>query len=131
MPSVLNPPTIAPLEVHAARLSTKLALVDDRPDGSLVTWTFQDLNQEANRLTNVLREVGVQPGDPVVWCGPNSLGLVRAIHACSRAGAVAIPLNYRLTPEESAYIVDHSDAVVVYVKHNPGCRLAILVEKAL
>jgi fatty-acyl-CoA synthase/long-chain acyl-CoA synthetase len=115
MPSILNPPTIAPLEVHASRLPTKVALIDDRPDGSLLTWTFQELNQEASRLANVLQDLGVHPGDPVVWCGPNSSGLVRAMHACSKVGAVAIPLNYRLTPEESAYIVDHSDAVVVYV----------------
>src|SRR5205814_386940 len=115
MPSVLNPPAFAPLEVHAARLPTKVALIDDRPDGTLETWTFQELHKQANRLAHVFADLGVQPNQPVVWCGPNSLGLVRAMHAMSRVGAVQIPLNYRLTPEEAAYIVDHSDAVLVYV----------------
>jgi long-chain acyl-CoA synthetase len=115
MPSVLEPPTIAPLEVHASRLATKLALIEDRPNGSVDTWTFEELHKQANRLGHVFIDLGVQRAEPVVWCGPNSFGVVRAMHAISRVGAVQIPLNYRLTPEESAYIVDHSDAVLVYV----------------
>ena len=115
MPSVLDPPALAPLEVHAARLPTKVALVDDRPDGSVSTWTYQELHRQANRLAHVFTDLGVQPNERMVWCGPNSLGLVRAMHAMSRVGAVQIPLNYRLTPDEAAYIVDHSDAAVVYV----------------
>jgi fatty-acyl-CoA synthase/long-chain acyl-CoA synthetase len=115
MPSVLEPPAIAPLEVHAARLPTKLALIDDRPDGTVTAWTYDELNRQANRLANVFRDLGVQAEDRIVWCGPNSLGVVRAMRAISKIGGVAIPLNYRLTPEESAYIVDHSDAVLVYV----------------
>jgi fatty-acyl-CoA synthase/long-chain acyl-CoA synthetase len=115
MRSVPDPPAIAPLEVHAARLPDKLAVIDDRPDGSLVTWTFAQLDAEANRLANVLHDLGVRPNDRVAWCGPNSPGVVRAIHARGKLGFVTVPLNYRLTPEESAYIVDNSDAVLVYV----------------
>src|SRR5579859_5529247 len=115
MPSVLDPPAIAPLEVHAGLVPTKVALIDDRPDGTVQTWTFHELNRQAARLANVFRELGVRPGEPMVWCGPNSLGIVSAMHAMSKLGAVQIPLNYRLTPEESAYIVDHSYAVLVYV----------------
>jgi len=115
MPSVLDSSAIAPLEVQAARAPTKLALIDDRPDGTVYTWTFQELNQQAARLANVFRALDVGADDPVVWCGPNSLGVVRTMHAMSKVGAVQIPLNYRLTPEEAAYIVDHSDAIVVCV----------------
>jgi fatty-acyl-CoA synthase/long-chain acyl-CoA synthetase len=50
-----------------------------------------------------------------VWCGRNSPGIVRAIHARGKVGATSVPLNYRLTPDEAAYVVDDSDAVVVYV----------------
>jgi acyl-CoA synthetase (AMP-forming)/AMP-acid ligase II len=115
MRSRLDPPAIAPLEVHAARLPDKLAVVDDRPDGTLTTWTFARLDQEANRLANGLRDLGIRPNDRVVWCGPNSPGVVRAIHARAKLGFVTVPLNYRLTAEEAAYIVADSDAVLVYV----------------
>lgn len=115
MRSVLDGAAVAPLEVHAARSPDKLAVVDGRPDGTITTWTFNQLNQESNRLANVLRQLGVKPDDRVVWCGPNSPGVVRAMHARAKVGFVAVPLNYRLTAEEAAYIVDHSDAVIVYV----------------
>jgi fatty-acyl-CoA synthase/long-chain acyl-CoA synthetase len=56
----------------------------------------------------------VQPRDKVVWCGMNSLGVVAISHAARKIKATAVPLNYRLSPEEAAYVVDNSDAVVVY-----------------
>jgi len=115
MRPVLDGPVLAPLEVYAARLPHKLAVVDDRPDGMITMWTFSQLNQEANRLAHMLHELGVKPDDRVVWCGPNSPGVVRAMHARAKLGFVMVPLNYRLTADEAAYIVNHSDAVVVYV----------------
>ncbi|HLZ29509.1 MAG TPA: AMP-binding protein [Chloroflexota bacterium] len=115
MPSVLEPPAIAPLAVHAVLRANKLAVVDDRPDGTRLAWTFAELNREANRLAHVLADLGVKPGDCVAWCGPNSPGIVRATHARAKLGAVGVPINYRLTPAEAAYIVDNSDSVVVYV----------------
>ena len=129
MRSVLDPPAMAPLEVQAARLPDKLAVVDDRPDGTLTTWTFRQLDREANRLANVLRDLGVRPNDRVVWCGPNSPGVVRAIHARAKLGFVTVPLNYRLTPEESAFIVDHSDAVVVYVDAEYAATFATIRDR--
>ena len=36
-------------------------------------------------------------------------------HAARKIGAVAVPLNYRLSPDEAAYVIDNSDAEVVYV----------------
>ncbi|MGI9147445.1 MAG: class I adenylate-forming enzyme family protein [Chloroflexota bacterium] len=115
MSSRLDGLAVAPLQVQAAQVPDKLALVDDRPDGTLTTWTFSQLNSEANRLGHALRDLGVTPDDRVVWCGPNSPGVVRAMHARAKLGFVTVPLNYRLTPEEAAYIVDNSDAVAAYV----------------
>jgi acyl-CoA synthetase (AMP-forming)/AMP-acid ligase II len=115
MASVLEPPAIAPLTVHARLLADKLAVVDDRPDGTRVSWTFAELNQQANRLAHVLADLGVKPGDCLAWCGPNSPGVVRATHARAKLGVIGVPINYRLTSDEAAYIVDNSDSVVVYV----------------
>ncbi|HUG35728.1 MAG TPA: AMP-binding protein [Candidatus Limnocylindrales bacterium] len=104
----------SPLPGHAALLGGKPAVIEDRPGGSPTVWTFAELNREANRLANALLGLGVRPGDRVVWCGQNSPGVVRAMHALVKIGATAVPLNYRLTPEEAAYVVDDSDAVLVY-----------------
>src|SRR5262245_38737758 len=102
------------LAEHVARFPDKPAVIDDRPGAATVTWSFAQLDRESNRLANTLLGLGVMPGDKVVWCGPNSPGVVRAFHALLKLGATAVPLNYRLAPDEAAYVVDDSDAVVVY-----------------
>ena len=56
------------------------------------------------------RQLGVGIGDKVIWCGPNSPQVVAVMAATRKIGAVAVPLNYRLTAEEAQYIIVHSDA---------------------
>ena len=51
----------------------------------------------------------------MIWCGPNSVPVVAVINAARKIGAVAVPLNYRLTPEEARYVIDHSDSEIAYV----------------
>ena len=104
----------SPLIAHAVSLADKPAVIDDRPGRPVATWTYAELNREANRLANAFIGLGVRPGDTVVWVGPNSPGVVRAAHGLLKIGATAVPLNYRLAPEEAAYIVDNSDAVLIY-----------------
>ncbi len=94
----------------------KVAMIDDRPDGTIHSLTFSELNAKSNQLANVLLEMGVRPGDSkVVWCGQNSIGLVLMINAARKLGVTAVPLNYRLSDEEATYVTDHSDTTTVYV----------------
>src|ERR1700722_12684079 len=37
------------------------------------------------------------------------------MNATRKIGAIAVPLNYRLTPEEALYVINHSDAEIAYV----------------
>ena len=53
--------------------------------------------------------------DRVIWCGQNSPWVVALMAAARKLGAVAVPLNYRLTAEEAAYVVDNSDAAVAFI----------------
>ena len=92
----------------------KLAVVDDRPDGTLTKWTYAELEAKSNRLGRVLIDHGVTPGTKVMWCGHNSVWVVACMQACRKIGAVAVPLNYRLTAEEAAYVVDNSDSQVIF-----------------
>jgi fatty-acyl-CoA synthase/long-chain acyl-CoA synthetase len=107
-------PPVDLLAAHAAANPDKLAVIDDRPGHLAVAWSFAELNRQANRLGNALLGLGVRPGETVLWCGMNSPGVVRMMHAARKAGVTSVPLNYRLTPEEAAYIIDDSDAVAVY-----------------
>ncbi len=103
------------LTVHARTFPDKPALIHDRPDSVVVRWSFAELEREANKLANVLAQLGLRRGEKLVWCGQNSPGVVRVVHAARKLGAVAVPLNYRLTPEEAQYVVDNSDAVMAYI----------------
>ncbi|HET9692083.1 MAG TPA: AMP-binding protein [Acidimicrobiales bacterium] len=99
----------------AAALADKAAIIDDRPGEAVVTVTFAELEVRANQLAHLLGELGAGPGVKVVWCGQNSASLLVATHAIRKVGAVGVPLNYRLTREEAAYVVDNSDAQIMWV----------------
>jgi fatty-acyl-CoA synthase/long-chain acyl-CoA synthetase len=104
------------LTAYSLTQPDKLAVIDDRPDGTLTTLTYGQLNERANKLANVLLALGAMPGTTkVVWCGQNSPGLVVMINAARKLGVTAVPLNYRLSDEEAAYVTDHCDATIVYV----------------
>ncbi len=110
--SAAVPPDL--LTAHAARQPAKPALIEHRPGQALRSFTYAELEADANRLANALAGLGLRAGDKLVWCGLNSPGIVRVVHAARKLGAVAVPLNYRLTADETAYVVDDSDAVLVY-----------------
>src|SRR5205085_11909754 len=88
-----RPAVIYPLTVQAERLANKAAVVDDRPDGTVTTWTFAELNRRANRLAHVFRELGLEAGERFVWCGPDSPGVVVGGYARAQVGAISGPVN--------------------------------------
>ena len=103
------------LSVYAATQPDKPAVIDDNGSGAIVSWTYAQLEEESNRLAHALASLGAGLGQKVIWCGPNSPHVVAVMNATRKIGAVAVPLNYRLTPEEARYIVAHSDACIAYV----------------
>ena len=114
------------LSVYAESQPDKLAVVDDKPDGTVVRWTYAELEVRANQLANLLLALDAKPGTKIIWCGPNSPEVVAVMNAARKIGAVAVPLNYRLTPEEACYVVDHSDAEITYVDHEHAPMFAAL-----
>ena len=105
------------LSVYAQSQPDKPGVIDDKPDGTVVMWTYAELEAQSNRVANLLLSLGAGPGKKVLWCGPNSPGVVAVMRATRKIGAVAVPLNYRLTPEEALYVINHSDAEVAYVDY--------------
>ena len=103
------------LAMYASQQPDKPAVIDDRPGRPVVNWSFAELDRRANQLGNYLLGLGVDSSTKVVWCGQNSAALMAMIHAIRKVGAVGVPLNYRLAPDEAAYVIDNCDAKVVYV----------------
>ncbi|MFP6837579.1 MAG: AMP-binding protein, partial [Pseudomonadales bacterium] len=54
----------------------KLALIDDRPDCTIIKWTYAELEANANALGRVFQSAGVEPGNRIIWCGQNSTWVV-------------------------------------------------------
>jgi acyl-CoA synthetase (AMP-forming)/AMP-acid ligase II len=103
------------LSIYAQSQPGKLGVIDDRPDGTVAAWTYAELEAQSNRVANLLLSLGAGPGAKVLWCGPNSPEVVAVMNATRKIGAVAVPLNYRLAPQEALYVINHSDAEVAYV----------------
>jgi acyl-CoA synthetase (AMP-forming)/AMP-acid ligase II len=117
------------LSIYAQSQPDKPGVIDDRPDGSVVVWTYAELEAQSNRVANLLLSLGAGPGRKVLWCGPNSPEVLAVMGAARKIGAIAVPLNYRLTPEEALYIIDHSDAEIAYVDHEQAPMFAALRDR--
>lgn len=75
--------------------------------------TYAQLDDQASALAAWMADIGVAPGDAVALLLSNSLQSAIAIHAVSRAGAVVVPLNTRLTPGELAWQLADAGARVL------------------
>jgi long-chain acyl-CoA synthetase len=124
----------------------ELAAAD--PDGPAIidefaTITRTELNKRVNRLVTGLRAAGVENGDAVgVLCG-NRHEYVEAVMACGVGTWILVPLNWHLTAEELAYILNDSGAralladtefatvAVEAVKQAPGVTVRIAIGGSL
>jgi fatty-acyl-CoA synthase len=77
----------------------------------------QGLFDEALRAARVLRNcLGVGPGDRVAVLSGNRLELVPLLFACAQAGAVLVPLNWRLPAAELGPILRDCEPVLLLVE---------------
>lgn len=71
-------------------------------------WRYGQLDEAVSAAATLLRGHGVRLGDRVVVVGENSAGMVALLLGASRAGAVIVPLNPRLTDREIDEIAAHA-----------------------
>ncbi len=72
--------------------------------------TYKQFNSRINRLAHAFMDIGIKKGNKVAILSYNCNQFLEAYYALSKIGAVTVPLNFRLHPEELTYIVDNSDA---------------------
>jgi acyl-CoA synthetase (AMP-forming)/AMP-acid ligase II len=71
-------------------------------------WTYDELWTEAGRLAAGLADAGVSGGDAVVFSLFNGPEFVLVWLAAMRLGAIAAPINFRLSSGEVAHVLDDS-----------------------
>jgi fatty-acyl-CoA synthase len=81
-------------------------------DGDL-RLTYGRFFERCDRWSCALRRLGVVAGDRVAYIAPNTHAQLESFYAVPQLGAVLVPINYRLSPDEFAYIITHSGASVV------------------
>jgi fatty-acyl-CoA synthase len=81
-------------------------------DGAL-RMTYAQFFERCDRWSAALQKLGVGPGDRVAYIAPNTHAQLESFYAVPQIGAVVVPINYRLTADDFAYIVNHSGARVV------------------
>jgi fatty-acyl-CoA synthase len=93
------------LRRSAAREPTKTAIICGD-----VRWTYDELLDVTGRVAAGLADRGVVKGDRVAILARNSHAFVALRFALARLGAVLVPINFMLKPDEAAYILRHSGA---------------------
>jgi len=80
--------------------------------------SYAQFNATANRVATALIQMGVQPGDHVGLCAPNSGEWLACYFGAIKAGAVAVTMSSMLQPEELELLVNHSKPKVI-LTHDP------------
>ena len=122
------------LRQNAKLYGQETALVEINPafeTGSRITWreysliqpepgqmfrreiTWKDFDLKANRFANLLFTRGCKKGDKVAILLMNSIEWLPIYFGILKAGAVAVPLNYRYTAEEIRYCLDKADCTML------------------
>lgn len=79
------------------------------------TYSYRDINQQANRMANALIESGIATGDKVAVFLGNSPEYLSLWFAIAKAGAVMVPINVDHHGETLSFILDDSEAGTVVV----------------
>ncbi|MGO9328497.1 MAG: AMP-binding protein, partial [Steroidobacteraceae bacterium] len=108
-------------------------------DGHL-RFTYGQFGERCSRWSAALAALGVEKGDRVATIAPNTHQHLEQFYAIPQRGAVIVPLNYRLTPDDFIYMAGHSGAKVLcahsdYLElidavrtHMPGVRHFVALE---
>ncbi len=121
------------LRVHARARPDAPALIGDDE-----TRTFRALDRRVDQLAHVLRsDLGLRPGDAGLLVLENRPEVLEAQAALARIGASAIPVSWRSTAGELAYLAEHSGARAAIVEASlvdrvplPASRLLVVGSEA-
>lgn len=85
------------------------------------SWSFAELQGEIVRFAEMLAAQGIVHGERVAYLGFNHSQFLIALFATARLGAIFVPLNFRLTGSEIAYMIDDCgvSTLIVAESHLP------------
>jgi fatty-acyl-CoA synthase len=75
--------------------------------------TYAEFFDGCDRWSSALESLGVRQGDRVAYIAPNTRSQLQSFYSVPQLGAVLVPINYRLTSDDFAYIINHSGSSVI------------------
>jgi fatty-acyl-CoA synthase len=75
--------------------------------------TYGQFFERCDRWSAALQKLGVRQGDRVAYIAPNIHAQLESFYSVLQIGATLVPINYRLTADDFAYLIQHSGARVV------------------
>jgi acyl-CoA synthetase (AMP-forming)/AMP-acid ligase II len=97
---------------------SRVGVVDEPGEfqhGGLGSVTYGELARRTRALAAGLDQLGVGPGERVAIVSQNSARMLEGFYGVCSYGRVYVPINFRLSPAEVAFILEHSGASVVLV----------------
>ncbi|MGA2033753.1 MAG: benzoate-CoA ligase family protein [Thermoguttaceae bacterium] len=113
-------PAALPDRLNAATVLVDVHMTAGRADKAAIlcgqqTVSYRQLYEGVNRFGNVLLELGVRREDRVALLLPDAPEWVLAFFGTMKIGAVAVPLNTLLTPNDYEYLLSDSGVRVLVV----------------
>ncbi len=95
---------------------SRFALYWEDESGARAAYSFWDIQQRANRLSNALAALGVERGHRVALILPQRPETAIAYIAIFQMGAIALPLSHLFGPDALEYRMQHAEASVAIVE---------------
>ena len=96
-----------------------------------VRHTYAEMDRRVDALARAFGQHGVGEGDRVAWLGQNSFRVLESLLACARVGAVLVPVNWRQSADEVAFILDDlTPRVVIWESESAPDSVVHAHEKA-
>jgi amino acid adenylation domain-containing protein/thioester reductase-like protein len=122
--AAVSTPTIHTLvEAQVRRTPDAVAIRFPAANDQIIELTYQELNQQANRLAHHLRDLGVRPGVTVAFCLERSPTMLVALLAVLKAGAAYLSLDPTYPQERLAYMLADSAAPLILTQQRPAAQL--------
>ena len=122
------PLTLTQFFERSRRLFARKTLATRVPGRPLFRYTYADFAERVARLAGGLTALGVCPGERVGTFAWNTHHHLEAYWAVPMMGAVLHTVNFRLSPEDIAYIINHAEDSVLGLDHGVGHPLLLLYD---
>ncbi|MDW3212488.1 MAG: long-chain-fatty-acid--CoA ligase [Ilumatobacteraceae bacterium] len=79
------------------------------------SWTYCEIDTEAQQVAQGLTELGVGAGDRIAYLDRNTPEYFMHLFGGAKLNSVSVAVNWRLAPVEMEYIIDDADAKMLFV----------------